>query len=573
MKKAVIFVLTLLMALSSFSFAPAEEQVWPTAAELLDDIIIGWNMGNTLDSYSSKRVGNAGLSSETVWGNPKITAELVHFIHESGFNAIRLPVTWQNHIVDADTMTIDEKWMNRVEEVVNIILDEGMYCVLNIQHDTGSYGWLTADTNNYDEKAAKFANEWLQIATRFRDYGDHLVFEGFNEILNDKREWSNPDQQSLDACNSLNQLFVDTVRATGGNNEKRVLFVTTYAAAANQLIRRGFKLPVDTVEDKLAVEVHIYAPYTFTHPDQPGTTWRATDVDPFIDGLWNDLKSNGIPVVIGEFGCVDKDNRYARMTWAKHLLIKANKYDIPCFWWDNGSDFGIINRRLLTWSDPEMVTVITSQARDINWYLSEYAPGDANEDGAITAADITILKDYLENGGETTPYCDMNYDGSVNEADLLLLKEMVKDIANLCSDTSKWSGWVDTGAGASGSVSANASGFDANVRAGGANPWSFQPCYAPLTIEEGATYTLSFDAKVKADTDVTVSCFIMKNYGDYGQYAQFEVTCTGEAQHYEFTFTMNSATDEKARFSFDLGGSSVPAGCSLSVTNVCLIKE
>ncbi len=573
MKKTLSLILTLILLVSCCSFAFAEEQAWPTAAELLDDIVIGWNMGNTLDAYSSSKVYNGGLSSETCWSNPKISAELVKFVHDSGFNAIRLPTTWQNHITDPATMTIDEKWMDRVEEVVKIILDEGMYCILNIQHDTGSNGWLTADQNNYDEKAAKFANEWLQIATRFKDYGDHLVFEGFNEILNDKREWNSPDQQALDACNALNQLFVDTVRATGSNNARRVLVVTTYAAAANQLIRQGFVMPTDTVEDKLAVEVHIYAPFTFTHPDQPGTTWRATDVDPFITGLQKDFKDKGIPVLIGEFGCVDKDNRYARMTWAKHMVIMANKYDIPCMWWDNGGDFGIINRHSLTWSDPEMLTVITSQARDINWYVSQFAPGDANEDGQITPDDVTLLKDYLTNGGETVPYCDMNYDGTVDETDLALLKDMVKDMANMCSDTSKWSKWIDTAAGASGDVSITATGIIVNVKAGGANPWSFQPTYTGLTIEEGATYTLSFDYRVKADTDVTVPCFIMRNYGDYGQYATFSITATAEKQHFEATFTMEGATDSNARFSFDLGGAAVPAPYSLYITNVSLIRE
>ncbi len=194
----------------------------PTASELVGDIVLGWNLGNTLDSHTKE---NEGLASETSWQNPAATKEKIDAVKATGINAVRVPVTWYNHM--DSSYKIDEEWMDRVEEVVNYVLDNDMYCIINVHHDTGENGWLKASETNLEENKKKFAAIWEQICERFGGYGNKLLFEGFNEILNENNNWVNPNKESLNVVNELNQLFVDTVRTTGVNNAERYLILST----------------------------------------------------------------------------------------------------------------------------------------------------------------------------------------------------------------------------------------------------------------------------------------------------------------------------------------------------------
>ena len=164
-----------------------------TAAEVVEDMGFGWNLGNSLDSYSGTTFGCQGVSSETCWGNPKTTQTLIDSVKESGVRTIRVPVTWYNHM-DPDTYEIDDEWMDRVEEVVGYVLnDDDTYCILNVHHDTGENGWLKANSTDLETKEEIFEKLWAQIAERFSSYGDKLMFEGFNEILDDsENQWYSP---------------------------------------------------------------------------------------------------------------------------------------------------------------------------------------------------------------------------------------------------------------------------------------------------------------------------------------------------------------------------------------------
>ena len=240
----------------------------PTATEVVSDMVIGWNLGNALDSYVA---GETGLATETSWGNPYSTKAMIDGIKKAGFNAVRVPVTWYNHM-DASTNQIDKEWMDRVEEVVNYVLDNDMYCIINVHHDTGEKGWLKATENGIDVKKAKFKAIWEQVSERFGEYGDKLLFEGFNELLDEESNWTKPGEAAGRITNELNQLFVDTVRASGKKNATRCLIVNTYCAGANKDVLKYFELPEDTVADKLIVETHIYQPYYFTSEVSPDVT-------------------------------------------------------------------------------------------------------------------------------------------------------------------------------------------------------------------------------------------------------------------------------------------------------------
>ncbi len=227
--------------------------------DMVKELKLGWNLGNTLDATGS------GLASENAWGQPTTTQEMIDFVKESGFTTIRIPVSWSNH-TDAE-YNISENWMDRVEEVVNYAYNAGLYVIINSHHDNSKY----YPSDEKIEESCKYLEViWKQIAERFKDYDHRLIFEGMNEprLEGTNKEWwfSSTDPEgvaSIKCIVRLNQLFVDTVRASGGNNADRYLMVPSHAASADNALNDAFVMPTDTVENRLIVSVHAYSPYDF----------------------------------------------------------------------------------------------------------------------------------------------------------------------------------------------------------------------------------------------------------------------------------------------------------------------
>ena len=488
------------------------------AAALVEKIEIGWNLGNTLDSCSGSEFGkNEGLSSETAWGNPKTTQEMIDLVKDSGFNAVRVPVTWHNHM-DSDYV-IDPEWMDRVQEVVDYVVNNDMYCIINVHHDTGAEGWLRASDTNLEENKVAFTAIWKQISARFADYDEHLLFEGFNEILNDANEWVNPDNRAVEVVNELNQLFVDTVRASGGNNEERVLIVNTYCAGGNSQVTKGFVLPADPAENSLVVEAHIYQPYDFTAEEYPEKiTWDKASVDSYLKNMYVSFVQKGIPVIVGEFGCVDKGNAKARQAWAKYYVETCRDYGIKCFWWDNGSAYKLFSRRSLKVSEADLLGTMIAAAKGEE-YVAQ-APGE----------------------------------------------EALDD--NMCADVDRWSGWVNTGAKAV--ITYLPDGVSIEVTDSGAEEWYIQGAYAGLTLEKGATYEISFD--YSATTNINLPFHFQQNYDPYGVYASGSADYTTETRHYSNTFTMNGETDQNVALVFNCGRRKESTPYTMNVTNLKIIK-
>lgn len=319
-----------------------------TAAEAVQNMLIGWNLGNSLDAtgdWIPQSAGGAIEKYETAWNNPVTPSTLMPKLKKLGFQAVRIPITWNHHFDEEGN--IDAEWMARVKEIVDWAMDADLYCIINIHHDTGADGWLRTTKANYEENNVIFAKLWEQIATEFKDYPDSLIFEGFNEMLDEKPEWNNPNAESAEVINLYNQLFVDTVRAVGGNNETRNLVCCTYAAATTSSAIYGFKMPEDSAQDHLIAEVHFYAPYEFI--TEEGVTWTkpikeySDYVEKQIDDVFSRLSkrytSKNVPLIIGEFACDDKDNTEDRIKWYTHVIEKANEIDATCFIWDNGKGF------------------------------------------------------------------------------------------------------------------------------------------------------------------------------------------------------------------------------------------
>lgn len=327
-----------------------------TSAQIVEDMKIGWNLGNSLDSYdkdSSKIVGSA----ETYWGNPVTTKEMIDKVKSAGFKAVRIPVSWTNHIDDNNN--IDEEWLLRVKEVVDYVIDNNMYAIINVHHD--DYTWFNPTYADQETVSKRLNAIWTTLSEEFKDYDQHLLFEGMNEprVIGGTDEWTCGTEEERDVINQLAQEFVDTVRSSGGNNQYRTLIVTTHAASLDETSVKALKVPND---DRVIVSVHYYSPYDFAGNESDVNTWGTdedkSNLDKGFELLNDTFISKGIPVIIGEFGAVDKDNDSTRANYYEYYVQSAKQYGITCFIWDNDEDFNLLDRNSLTWYNNSLVSAL-----------------------------------------------------------------------------------------------------------------------------------------------------------------------------------------------------------------------
>lgn len=347
------------------------------AMTFVKNLKIGWNLGNTFDASNANISEANELDYEKAWCGVITTTDNIAAIKAAGFNTIRIPVSWHNH-VDADNK-ISEKWMARVKEVVDWCRACDLYVILNTHHDIDDKGYYP-DTANLERSKAFLTSVWTQIAETFKDYDDHLILESLNEprLMGTSVEWwldkTKPEcVDSANVINQLNQLFVDTVRGVGGENATRWLMCPGYAASADSALYDGFVVPTDAA-GHIIVSVHAYTPYNFAlnaagtkdFPlDSPSPKQEITN---FMDNLYGKFVSKGIPVVIGEFGARNKDNLQDRVNFAAYYVACARARGITCVWWDNnaftgsGENFGLLARRDNTFLYPDLVQALMKYA-------------------------------------------------------------------------------------------------------------------------------------------------------------------------------------------------------------------
>ena len=365
-----------------------------SAAQIVDAMKFGWNLGNTLDAYAggSEKSGWAGrnyslgLGTETYWGQPKTTRAMIAGIKAKGFSAIRIPISWHDHI-DA-SYTIDSKWMARAKEIVDWAIDEGLYVIINVHHDNiapayckpNSHLGFSPASSCIAESKRYLYNVWCQIAAAFnKGYDERLVFETMNEprLPGDKHEWNwnagcSACKDAAKCVNELNQLCLDTIRESGGNNAKRLVMVPAYVAAPGAAIESAFAMPQDSSgQGRLALSVHMYTPYNFAMESPGSRTFTAShkaDLDYWFGQLDAQFVKKGIPVVIGEMGATNKNNDKDRLAWFEYFLGKAKASKMAAFLWDNGQWkvqssgnynelYGYYNRSQQTWyfTNPDLV--------------------------------------------------------------------------------------------------------------------------------------------------------------------------------------------------------------------------
>jgi endoglucanase len=343
-----------------------------SAVALVAEIRVGWNLGNTFDASSGSGYSSGSVDSlETAWVKTKTTQALIDALYSGGFNAIRIPVTWYKVANPADGYKIRADWITRVKEVVDYAVKNDMYIILNTHHDESLFKFKNAD---YKESLDAFEKIWEQIADAFMDYDEHLIFEGLNEprTRGSDAEWSGGTPEERANLNKYHQILVDVVRESGGNNYKRLLLLNPYAASAESAAMNGLALPTDTVEKKLIVSYHSYSPYNFALNQGDGKTgsWSKSNssdtsaISSHINRYNTAFISKGIPVMIGEFGAMNRNNVEARAEWAEYYVGQAKAKGIPCFWWDNGNTtgsgelFGLLNRSTHNFDYPEIVNAL-----------------------------------------------------------------------------------------------------------------------------------------------------------------------------------------------------------------------
>lgn len=296
-----------------------------SATEIAAQMGIGWNLGNTLEAGNNAHnfTNKGGLGAETAWQSTKTTQETIDYIKSLGFKSIRIPCAWvMGHISNANDYTIDTAWLNRVKEVVDYCIRAGLYVVINDHWDGG---WLEEHIKDTDNNAiarnkAILHALWTQIATEFRDYDEHLLFAGLNE----------PNAETQSATNNLiayEQTFIDAVRATGGNNERRILVLQGPSTNIEHTDKFYNNMPTDPsgVADRLMMEIHYYNPWQFwgmekdeswgkvfyywgegnhVSGSQHNPNWDCEEgnMEYLLRLMKTKFVDKGIPVIIGEFG-------------------------------------------------------------------------------------------------------------------------------------------------------------------------------------------------------------------------------------------------------------------------------
>lgn len=396
----------------------------------------GINLGNTLEACDNN-VGiktNAPLSYETHWGQPKTTQAMIDGMKAAGFDTIRIPVAWMTnatHLYEGD-YTIDAGYMDRVEEVVRYARKAGMYVIINDHWDGGWYGMFGSESAETRALAMEaYKGMWQQIAERFRDYSDYLIFESANEELGGRFDENSPlycsdsvvtyltDDERYALTNEINQTFVDVVRATGGNNATRFLLIAGYSTNIDQTCDDRFQMPKDTADSKLMVSVHYYDPWSYCGASSAvsATKWGKVSDYEYLDqqlAKMTKFTEAGYGVVIGEYGALPCSDGLKDNTLAYHtaFLDACTKYNLTNCLWDCS---GLYKRVSQTFADDDILAMY-QEKRQANEEGQDYADvqaaAAAEAAAAAAEAPVTFLQDAVVVDDQTALAWIMWNDGS-----------------------------------------------------------------------------------------------------------------------------------------------------------------
>lgn len=339
-----------------------------TAVELTARMGVGWNIGNSLDA----------VGGETAWGNPPITEEMISAVKAAGFKVVRIPVAW-SQFSDSKNYVISESWMQRVKQVVDWVIQNDMYAMVNMHWDGG---WMLPTYDEQEEVIRRMEIMWQQIGLHFRDYDYRLLFAGSNEVMV-AGDYGEPTEEYYTVQNSFNQTFVNTIRAIGGRNAYRYLVVQGFNTNIDHTVSFA-KIPEDRTENRLLMEVHYYDPYNFTINESNDDVWqwgeKATDAEftetwaneSYADGQFEKMKTNfidkGIGVILGEYGAVSRLNvpnhQMYRAYYLQYITTSAKAHGLVPIYWDNGvttnHGFGLFDRNTTEQRYPNLIEAIVN---------------------------------------------------------------------------------------------------------------------------------------------------------------------------------------------------------------------
>ena len=409
-----------------------------TTMDIIADMGIGINLGNTFESCGDwiNQWGDGTPNAyETAWGSPTVTKELIQGYADAGFGVVRVPVAWSNMMADDGTYTISPDYLARVTQVVDWALEADLYVIINLHWDGG---WLENLPTDHDECMRKYTAIWTQVSDAFSDYGDYLMFESQNEELGWSSVWNqwggtSGKEESYGYVNEVNQTFVDIVRSSGGNNGKRHLLISGYNTDITLTCDPLFHMPNDPA-GRCALSVHYYTPAGFailTKDESWGkasSTW-GTDADYkelnyYMDMLDARYSSQGIPVIIGEYGCPkeNKEEESVRRFITGVCEAALSRGGIcPVLWDVTGQHY---DRKTYKMTD----STLNSQLLEIrDKYAVKVVSGDVNSDAQFSVADLVMMQNFLLGDGTLSDWkCgDLYADGKIDIFDMIMMRRLL----------------------------------------------------------------------------------------------------------------------------------------------------
>ena len=431
---AAVMTFTFSVSAPVYDITEADAAEVMTAFEITENMKVGWNLGNTMDAKAGDENGDfdhAGLETETSWGCPKANETLFKALKAKGFNTVRIPTTWFQHLDENDN--IDPAWLARVHEVVDYAYKNDMYVILNVHHEN----WINRPDllTAYNEIQPRLMKIWTQVATEFKDYDQHLIFECMNEpraVGTSYEWWSATPVKEAEVINQLNADFVKLIRGMDTPYAKsRLLMLPGYVASSDKTFLNQIVLPDD---DFVAVSIHAYTPYNFTmNTDESTGAYHDTFTTEFSNDLAYNLQNfrdmfvnKGVPVIIGEMGTSNFGNTQARVDWTTQYFTTTKKYGIPCCLWDNnietnpkapGECHGYINRETGEWyqtSLPVINKMMEIMSDDsIVWGSEGKMPTFDHKDlstGKVFLEDASIDVELEKTYGNSTPGKEISWD-------------------------------------------------------------------------------------------------------------------------------------------------------------------
>lgn len=417
-KKIIAFILTFCLMLGSLSLQgissvtgnAADNGVMRdnmTAQDYADEMGLGINLGNTMEAYDATNCtslsytwppvkgSNTPRDYETLWGAVVTTQEIIDGMRDSGFNTIRIPVFWGNMMENDGEYNISDKYIARVKEIVDYCRNAGVYVVINIHH----FDEFIIRRNTKEKSAEIFKKIWTQIAEYFKDYSDYLVFEGFNEYLGGGQIDNNdeipnlPESEGYDWTNTMNQVFVDAVRATGGNNAKRMLIASGYWTNIDKTTNSAFKMPTDKVEDRLMVSVHyVDNALYWSYRQIGGKNWIEYSKSQ-LELLKNAFTSKNIPVFIGETTSIYTSDHFSKSAIVETTyealdymlrLIKSYGF-VPVLWDTNDNFYSRTEYRIKLTYNNSVINKLSKELEDGTFT----APENPTRPSSSTSSDTT----------------------------------------------------------------------------------------------------------------------------------------------------------------------------------------